>query len=121
MIARLRRHLAAVMWLAVFVMLAKVSIATACLTDGPRAEPSSSTAVVVADASAAGSSADDDAAFACWHAAQGGCHCSCAHGSALPIADVGLVPMQFRGVVFSEAVPAPLLTAREPVLRPPIA
>lgn len=120
LIARLRRRLSAVAWFGVVAILFKIGLATACFGDGPQgdANPVSGAATVI-KAIAADTSEDTDAA--CWHAGTSACHCDCAHGSALLVASVALSSVPPDSLALSFPTSTPLLTPREPALRPPIA
>lgn len=117
LIARLRHRLAAMVWLLAFVVLAKGALGALCLVDGA-APANDGTQIVVAEATAA--HADDDGA-PCWHAGNGGCHCTCVHASAIPV-----VALDWLALPASSArIPLPPATAHPipiaPALRPPIA
>src|SRR3569623_139045 len=121
LIARLRRRLVTSVWLFAFLVLAKSALAASCSADGLAAGSAAAAVAVSVGIQDDGIvNADDGAGAPCWHDGAAGCHCSCAHGAALPVDD---------GLVASTAVPsAPPRFARAPfvssprktALRPPI-
>lgn len=121
-IARLRRRLVASVWLFALLMLAKSAAATSCLTDGIAtvAAVAGVSASAAADDGAALIVADDGDSAPCWHGGAAGCHCSCAHGVALPVVSdafgsiiASSSPLRFDRARFASS---PQKTA----LRPPI-
>jgi len=109
-------------WLFALVVLGKTVLATSCVADGLRSVSVASAAVSsqADDGSQVADDGDDDAA-ACWHSGAGGCHCSCAHGVALPVAEVAVrtavAPAQPPRVSHPDFISSP----QPSVLRPPIA
>ncbi|HOV59362.1 MAG TPA: hypothetical protein PLN91_15895 [Rhodanobacteraceae bacterium] len=111
------------MWLFALVVLGKTVLAASCVADGLRAVSVTSAAVSIHADDGTQTVADDgdDDAAACWHSGAGGCHCSCAHGVALPVAEIAvrtaLAPAQPPRVSHADFVSSP----QPSVLRPPIA
>jgi len=110
-------------WLFALLMLGKTAIVATCVADGLKAvtSPSVSVAATADDGSSTVPDDGDDDAAACWHSGSGGCHCSCAHGVALPLAVLAIEPTVFP----AQAPPAlrhDFVSSPQPkVLRPPIA
>ncbi len=123
LISRLRRRLATCVWLFALVVLGKTVLAASCVADGLRSVSVAGATVSVQAADdgtiAVADDGDDDAA-ACWHSGAGGCHCSCAHGVALPVAEFAVqtaaAPAQPPQIGHGDFVSSP----QPSVLRPPI-
>ncbi len=119
LIARLRRRLATCACLLALLVLVKGAYATTCAADGIPV-PSPAAAVVSTDAGAHATASADDGGAPCWHDGAGGCHCACAHASALPpTADPMQAAIMLRiPTVFSvphSAVPPPRNDLRPPI------
>lgn len=121
LIARLRRRLAATVWLLALVVLIKGTLASLCLADGVATSNLEMSAVATsASDSIANSHADEDAA-PCWHAGNVGCHCACMHGLALPTTVTAWAEAPLSGArIAPPEVPSRHLP-HPPLLRPPIA
>ena len=120
LMGRLRRRLAMAAWAFALVIAGQSLLATLCLADGPAG--STATSIVAAEAHASTSLDGDPAHDAlCWHAGSGGCHCSCAHASGLPVAATSW-PLDHVGAASTAAdPPAPYAAPLLANLRPPIA
>jgi hypothetical protein len=121
MYQRLRHHKGGWLLLIAALMI-KIAAGTVCVLDGPRlasSEPSGGHTQIVSALQAATSSADDG--DACLLGEAGGCHCACAHATALPATMPALVAVVGLPAVVGHlpAAPTPLFN-RSP-LRPPIA
>ena len=121
LLQRLRRHKGGWLLLIAALMI-KIAAGTVCVLDGPRLasrDPSGDHTKRVSVVEAATSSADDG--DGCLLGEVGGCHCACAHATALPPAMPALVAVVGLPAVVSHlpAAPTPLFN-RSP-LRPPIA
>lgn len=119
LVACLRRRLAACVWLFAFLVLAKGAYATACVVD-ELSPPVGVAASATADATVHSASPAGDPSAPCWHDG-GGCHCACAHATALPPA---IRSMHAVIALHIPAVSASLDRAAPPPssdLRPPIA
>jgi hypothetical protein len=121
LITRLRRRLLTVAWIGVAAILFKIGLATACFGDGAQADANAAPAAAAMVKAIAADVADDGSATACWHAGNSSCHCSCTHGSALPVAAVALPSLQPDGAALPLQASSPPVAPREPALRPPIA
>lgn len=121
LIARLRHRLTAVTWLFALLMVMKVAFATACLTDGA---PAGGDLVIEAksqvDSLASGESPGAGLGH-CWHAGASGCHCSCAHGLAIPSIAAGVVEASTQSTDYRRGFTTPPSIAVDQELRPPIA
>ena len=124
LIARLRHRLTAATWLFAFLMLMKGALSVGCAMDGlPDGSPSATGnphqselgGSIVQATTGTGSGAD------CWLADSGGCHCSCAHGLAIPSAANGVSASIVPSAVLASTEPAPPLRCLGTALRPPIA
>ncbi len=122
LISRLRGRLATLVWLLVFVVLAKGALAALCVVDGAAAANAGGELVQVTAAADAAATHDDDGdGTPCWHAGGGDCHCTCVHGSAIPAValDWLAAPASSARIPLSPAASHPILIA--PAFRPPIA
>jgi hypothetical protein len=119
LITRLRRRIAATAWLFALVVLAKATMATACMGDGT-AEPTVATAGIV-DAVAAHSASPADDDDICFHAGSTGCHCACAHGAALAVDATTVIAPLLASTPLPSISSLALLAPRSTTLRPPIA
>ena len=122
LISRLRGRLTTLVWLLAFVVLAKGTLAALCIVDGAAAASDGvQVAAVAAGADAIPAHDDDGDGAACWHAGSGGCHCTCVHASAIPVAalDWLAAPASSARIALPSAATHPILTA--PAFRPPIA
>jgi len=121
LLQRLRRHKGG--WLLlIMALMIKVAAGTMCVLDGPSlvsSEPAGGHAQIANALQAAVAPADDG--DACHLGEAGGCHCACAHATALPTTMPALVTVVALPGVVSHlpATPTPLFM-RSP-LRPPIA
>jgi hypothetical protein len=118
LITRLRRRIAATAWLFAFVVLAKATLATACMGDGT-AESTVTTAGVV-DAVAAHPALASDSDDTCFHAGSTGCHCACAHGAALAVDASTVIAPLLASIPLPSISSHALLAPRSTTLRPPI-
>ena len=121
LITRLRRRLLTVAWIGVAAILFKIGLATLCFGDGLEANADAAPAAAAMVKAVAADTSDDGLDKGCLHAGSGSCHCSCLHGSALPVSAVALLSLQPGGVAAPFPATSPRLTPREPALRPPIA
>ncbi|HVI55724.1 MAG TPA: hypothetical protein VM621_11835 [Luteibacter sp.] len=120
MLQRFRRHKGG--WiLLIAALMIKIAAGTACMMDGPRLlsdTPSADRVLAIGGMQADAATSDGDA---CLLGESGGCHCACAHATALPSAMPALAAVVSLPVVVTHlpVAPSPLF-ARSP-LRPPIA
>ena len=119
LISRLRRRIAATAWLFAFVVLAKATLATACMGDGVAESTVTTTGVVDAVVShPASASGSDDI---CFHAGSTGCHCTCAHGAVLAVDATTVIEPLLASITLPPISALALLAPRSMALRPPIA
>jgi len=130
LLSRLRSRLGVTAWLFALLVLAKATLAAACINDGVAVEPTTKSGAIASLMISTGSTQADTVMSAtlesgsgdsCWHDAAGGCHCACAHAAPMAGSSDRLAPRSLMRADFA-AVPAfPILARREPALRPPIA
>lgn len=121
MYQRLRRHKGG--WLLLIAaLIIKIAAGTVCVLDGPRlasSAPSTSHTLTVNASEANTPPADDGEA--CLLGEAGGCHCACAHATALPTAMPALAAVIGLPVVVSHLPATPVSPVNRSPLRPPIA
>jgi hypothetical protein len=119
LITRLRRSFAVTAMLLAFLMLAKVVFVTVCLADGftESAPIAAAAAEDSADTSPVPASDDDGA---CWHAGSTGCHCACAHGSALATDAMTVTALSPASISLPAVAPLAFSARRSTTFRPPI-
>ena len=121
LIAHFRRRIVASAWLFAFLVLAKAVVVTACLTDDIDVSSSLATTSTIDSAVQPALGADSDSDGGCWHAGSTGCHCACAHGSAL-LADSLTTGASHSGpTLLPPIAPREFAAPRSATLRPPIA
>ena len=121
LIARLRRRLTTAVWLLALLVLAKSALATSCLGDGVASSGTVASISAAAHDQGAAPLLDDNDDAPCWHGGAGGCHCACAHGLGLPVADAVMHAMGSPSSPPQSSHAAFLSSARQTALRPPIA
>ncbi len=102
------------------VLLIKAMLASACVTDG-WVTANTVTPPASASTDAAPSPWDTGDDGACWHAGAVGCHCGCAHASALPVPGLALRPAVPLDDAPATVQPLKLRYPCATELRPPIA
>ncbi len=121
MYQRLRRHKGG--WLLLIAaLIIKIAAGTVCVLDGPRLASStpSTPHTLTLNALEANTPSTDDGET-CLLGEAGGCHCACAHATALPTAMPALAAVIGLPVVVSHLPAAPLSPVNRSPLRPPIA
>jgi hypothetical protein len=121
MLQRLRRHKGGWLLLIAALMI-KIAAGTVCVLDGPglaSSEPSGDHTKIVSVLQATATSTDDG--DACLLGEAGGCHCACAHATALPATMPALVAIVGLPAVVSHLPTAPTPLFNRSPLRPPIA
>src|SRR5690348_13768268 len=121
LISKLRRRLAMAAWAFALIVAGQSALATLCFTDGFTA--SNPASVVASQAHAAPLSLDSETSHdaPCWHAGSGGCHCTCAHASGLPITASAWIPDRIASAHALARAIAPYAAPVPTNLRPPIA
>jgi hypothetical protein len=121
MLQRLRRHKGGWLLLIAALMI-KIAAGTVCVMDGPSlasSAPSGDHAEIVSVLQASTSSVDDG--DACLLGEPGGCHCACAHATALPATMPALIAVVGLPAVVGHLPAAPTPLFNRAPLRPPIA
>jgi hypothetical protein len=121
LIARLRARLATTVWLLAFAVLAKGTLAALCLADGAASAGDRAQVVQVTAAADLSSAHDDGDGAPCWHAGSGGCHCTCVHASAIPVAALDWLAPPASSARVPRTPAASHATLTPPAFRPPIA
>jgi hypothetical protein len=120
LLQRLRRHKGGWLLLIAALMI-KIAAGTVCVLDGPRVASSGPSGghTNIASVVEAATSADDG--DACLLGEAGGCHCACAHATALPATLPALAAVVSLPIVVSHLPVAPTPLFNRSPLRPPIA
>jgi hypothetical protein len=121
LLQRLRRHKGGWLLLIAALMI-KIAAGTVCVLDGPRVAsnvPPGDHTTIESVVAAATSSADEG--DTCLLGEAGGCHCACAHATALPATLPVLAAVIGLPAVVSHLPAAPRLLFNRSPLRPPIA
>ena len=120
LIARLRRRLATTARLFALLVLAKAMFATTCLADEVTISTGAETIGIVdrAIAQAALIAGDEGS---CWHGDSAGCHCACAHSTALAVHATTVASTSLSPTPLPSIHPLSLSAPRSATLRPPIA
>ncbi|MEO6688122.1 MAG: hypothetical protein ABIS07_08690 [Dokdonella sp.] len=129
LLARLRRRLAASVWLFALLVVAKATIAVGCANEQLATSTSPDTATIASVHESASitlpgstaSASDTTDAERCWHDGSNGCHCACAHSSPLPGVLSDMATPNPGSFEFPATFVLPILARRESALRPPIA